>query len=92
MTKFPPYGSLRSLPGVGPKIADDYRRLGIDDAAAVAGADPEELYERIELLDGPTDRCMLYVLRCAHYAATTANPDAELLDWWKWKDDHAARP
>jgi hypothetical protein len=31
------------------------------------------------------DRCVLYVFRCAVYAATNEAPDPELLKWWSWK-------
>lgn len=84
--KLPPYESLQALPGVGPRVADDYRRLGITGPADVAAADPQELFDAIEALDGPTDRCMLYTFRCAHYAANTSDPDPALLAWWRWKD------
>lgn len=86
VAKLPPYVRLEDLPGVGKAVADDYRRLGIDDAAGVAAWDPEQLYERLCALDGPTDRCMLYTFRCAHYAVATHNPDPTMLDWWRWKD------
>ncbi len=86
MAKLPPYQRLEDLPGVGRAVAGDYRRLGVPDAAAVAHADPHELYDRIQALDGPTDPCMLYTFRCAHYAASTTEPDPDLLAWWKWKN------
>lgn len=86
MAKLPPYGRLEDLPGVGKAVAGDYRRLGIADADAVAGVDPFELYGRIQELDGPTDPCMLYTFCCAYYAASTSDPDPDLLAWWKWKD------
>ena len=86
MAKLPPYHMLEDLPGVGRAVASDYRRLGVPDAAAVAEHDPVELYAQLESLDGPTDRCMLYTFRCAHYAASTPEPDPALLDWWRWKD------
>jgi hypothetical protein len=82
--KLPPYSSLESLPGVGATVAGDYRRLGVRSPDDVAAADPYQLYARLEGLDGPTDRCMLYTFRCAHYAASTASPDPDLLAWWRW--------
>jgi hypothetical protein len=79
---------LENLPGVGPAIAGDLRRLGVDSPRQLEGEDPEQLFERLIALDGPTDRCVLYTFRAAHYYATT--PDAEvdppLLLWWNWKD------
>ncbi|MHB1173352.1 MAG: helix-hairpin-helix domain-containing protein [Lacisediminihabitans sp.] len=84
--KLPPYERLENLPGVGPSIADDYRRLGVTTTAQLADMEPEELFDRLEQLDGPTDRCVLYVFRCVRYAVRTAEPDHELLNWWKWNN------
>lgn len=86
MVKLPPYRQLQDLPGVGPAAIDDLKRLNITTLEEVAGSDPIELYSRIVELDGPTDRCVLYVFRCAKYAASTPNPNTRLLDWWAWKD------
>ncbi len=83
--KLPTYPRLRDLPGVGHSIADDYARIGITDPEQLREADPDELFDRLELLDGPTDRCVLYVFRCARYAVSTSAPDPSLLDWWAWK-------
>ncbi len=82
------YQSLRDVPGVGASIADDYARFGISDPHQLAAADPLELFDRLELIDGLTDRCVLYVFRCARYAVSTPDPDIRLLDWWAWKLDH----
>ena len=35
---------------------------------------------------GPTDTCVLYVFRCAHYAINATDPQPELLNWWAWKN------
>lgn len=83
--KLPPYTTLRDLPGVGQSIADDYSRIGITSPEQLLESDPEEMFDRLELLDGPTDRCVLYVFRCARYAVSTSVPDPSLLDWWAWK-------
>lgn len=78
---------LREIPGVGIAVAKDLRMLGIHEPEALREEDPEELYERLCLLQGKRiDRCMLYVLRCAVYYATEDEPDPELLKWWNWKD------
>jgi len=81
------YQTLRDLPGVGPSIAGDYVRLGITDPHQLPAADPQELFDRLELIDGPTDRCVLYVFRCARYAVSTPEPERRLLNWWAWKAD-----
>ena len=80
-------GSLRQIPGVGPKTEADLIRLGYLTVESLVGADPEQLYlcdcqERGVQID----RCQLYVYRCAVYYANTADPNPELLKWWKWQD------
>jgi hypothetical protein len=78
---------LRVIPGVGKRIAEDLRGLGISSVEDLKDRDPEELYERLCRLKGcRVDRCMLYVFRCAVYFASNASHDPELLKWWNWKD------
>jgi hypothetical protein len=78
---------LRSIPGVGPAIAADLRRLGVRRTTDLASRDPQELYERLEDLDGGhVDRCVLYVFRAAVHHAGGASGDPELAKWWNWKD------
>jgi hypothetical protein len=79
---------LEDLPAIGPSIAADLRRLGITHPRDLAAAGPAALYDRLVTLDGPTDRCVLYAFRAAHYYVTTADTglDPELLLWWNWKD------
>ena len=78
---------LRALPGVGPAIASDLRALGYSDPADLVGEEPELMYHRLCDLQGAhVDRCMLYVFRCAVYAASTDRPETEKLKWWNWKD------
>jgi hypothetical protein len=78
---------LRTIPGVGPSIAQDLYELGIRSVADLKDADPEDLYERRCVQQGVRiDRCLLYVFRCAVYFASTPRPQARLLKWWNWKD------
>jgi hypothetical protein len=78
---------LQQLPGIGPNIANHLQSIGIRRVADLKGKDPEELYERICQAHSKTlDRCLLYVFRCAVYAASTPRPKARLLKWWEWKD------
>ena len=78
---------LLSIPGVGPAMAADLRRLGVRRTTDLSGCDPQELYERLEDLDGRhVDRCVLYVFRAAVYHASAADGDPELAKWWNWKD------
>jgi len=72
---------------VGPSVAADLWNLGFRSVDELRGEDAEALYERLCDLQGVrVDRCMLYVLRCAVYYASTPQPDPELLKWWNWKD------
>ncbi len=78
---------LRTIPGVGPSIAEDLYELGIRSVSDLKGTDPENLYERRCVQQGVhIDRCLLYVFRCAVYFASTPRPQARLLKWWNWKD------
>jgi hypothetical protein len=78
---------LRQLPGVGEKTALDLLALGFRSAGELKGRDPEKMYRKLCRLRGTKiDRCMLYVFRCAVYAAGTPKPQPELLKWWNWKD------
>ena len=83
---------LRSIPGVGPSIAQDLHQLGIHRVRDLVGKDPERLYRRLELLRRQDqDRCLLYVFRCAVYYASTPRPEPEKLKWWSWKDPKTKR-
>jgi hypothetical protein len=78
---------LRTIPGVGPSIAEDLFALNIRSVADLKRKNPERLYQRSCRLAGqPIDRCLLYVYRCAVYFASHRNHDPELLKWWNWKD------
>ena len=78
---------LERIPGVGPSIARDLRAIGITSVDQLQGKDPEQLYEKLcRFKASPVDRCMLYVLRCAVYYASSEDPGPRLLQWWNWKD------
>lgn len=78
---------LQGLAGVGEAAARDLWQLGVRSPADLADRNPETLYDELcSLQGGYVDRCMLYVLRCAVYHASTADPDPDLLRWWRWKD------
>jgi hypothetical protein len=79
--------ALQSIPGVGPRIAQDLRDLGIHRVSDLRRRNPERLYARINHLRGARqDPCLLYVFRCAVYYASTPRPRPALLRWWAWKD------
>ena len=78
---------FRTVPGVGRSIAEDFWNLGLRKVADLKKQDPQKLYDRLcELQAAHVDRCMLYVMRCAVYFASTTKPKPELLKWWNWKD------
>jgi hypothetical protein len=78
---------LRTIPGVGNKIAEDLFGLGVTSVAGLKGKDPERLSRALcQRSGGPVDRCVLYVFRCAVYFASTRKHDPALLKWWNWKD------
>lgn len=78
---------LEQIPGVGPAMAEDLRKLGITEVAQLKDKDPEQLYQSLnEILGYVEDRCVLYVFRCAVYYAKTDCPDSEKLKWWNWKN------
>ena len=77
---------LEQIPGVGKAIAEDLNNLGIHQVQELRNQDPEILYRQLCDYEGkPVDRCMLYVLRCAVYYASTKNPEPGLLKWRSWK-------
>ena len=62
-------------------------RIGVFCVEDLIGADPEELYIRDAAAGGRlSDRCVLYVFRCAVYFANNTDYDPETLKWWNWKD------
>ncbi len=78
---------LRTIRGVGRTIAEDFWNLGLRRVADLKRQDPQKLYDRLcELQRAKVNRCMLYVMRCAVYFASTRKPKPELLKWWNWKD------
>ena len=84
---------LQQLPGIGPSMAADLRRLGVRSVRDLARRDPERLYVRLcEISGSRQDPCVLYTFRCAVYAARTERPEPELLKWWKWKDRKLVPP
>jgi hypothetical protein len=79
--------NLQSIPGVGPSLSRDLEDLGYRCVGDLAGQDPEEMYQRLIRIRGThQDPCVLYVFRCAVYAASTPEPEPDLLRWWAWKD------
>jgi hypothetical protein len=92
MRRTHPRDPLQEIPGIGPSLAADLRRLGIRTVAQLRGRDPRALYRRLERLTGSRqDPCVLYTFRCAVYYASTPRPAARWLKWWNWTDDRMPR-
>jgi hypothetical protein len=77
---------LQTIPGVGPSVAQDLRRIGIGAVADLVGRDPEQLFDESNAECGAIqDRCLLYTFRCAVYFAEGGR-EPDRLKWWNWKD------
>ena len=80
---------FRTIPRVGPLIAEDLWLLGIDTIEDLEGKDPEDLYDRMCEQEGRmVDRSMLYILKSAIYFVSNEEHDPELLKWWNWRDEY----
>jgi hypothetical protein len=83
---------LKTIPGVGPRIAGLFEDIGIKKVSDLKGKSPEKLYSKICGKVGyPVDRCVLYVCRSSVYFAETKEPSIEKLKWWNWKDSQTGR-
>lgn len=77
--------ALGTLPAIGPSLARDLYDLGYRAPADLVGADPMEMYRRLEALTGTRqDPCVLDTFRCAVYVASTPEPEPEKTKWWTW--------
>lgn len=87
MAKAAALKEFRIIPGIGKACAQDLWDIGLRSIADLKGKNPATLYHTLNAVTGAThDVCMLYTLRCAVYFASEAQPDAEKLKWWYWKD------
>jgi len=80
--------ALQQLTNVGPAVAGDLLRLGIAHPAALAGQDPDEMYERLCRIDGTRhDPCTRNV-----FAAIVAHANGEPAQpWWIFSRRRKAR-
>ena len=72
---------LEDLPNIGPKMAADFRLMGITKPKQLKGRDPFELYETLCKLTGTRqDPCVLDVF----IAATRFAGGEAAKPWWKY--------
>jgi hypothetical protein len=80
---------LQGIPGIGPKLAQEFIDIGITDVKDFKNKNPEDLYFQICVKQGvQVDKCVLYVCRSSVYFAEHEKHDPEKLKWWNWKDTH----
>jgi hypothetical protein len=72
---------LERIPNVGPRIAADFRKLGLDHPHSLAGEDPYDLYDRLNVLTGVRqDPCVLDTF----IAAVRYMEGAPKRPWWHY--------
>jgi hypothetical protein len=72
---------LEEIPNIGPAIAADLRRLGIDQPADLPGRDPYEMYDDLCRLTGRRhDPCLLDTF----IAAVRFMEGEPKKPWWKY--------
>ncbi len=72
---------LENLPNIGPRIAGDLRRLGINYPTMLVGRDPLATYRALTAVEGARhDRCVFYtLLTVENFLATDA-----ATPWWQF--------
>lgn len=79
---------LTDLPNIGPAMARDFQRLGIDSPADLSGADPLALYQRLCRVTGTRqDPCVLDVF----LSVTRFLDGDEPRPWWAYTAERKAR-
>jgi hypothetical protein len=72
---------LQQIPNVGPRIAEDFHKLGLHHPHTLAGCDPYVLYERLNAVTGvPQDPCVLDTF----IAAVRYMEGAPKRPWWHY--------
>jgi hypothetical protein len=78
---------LEDIPNVGPSIAADLRRIGVERPEQLKGRDPWELYERSCLAAGARqDPCLLDV----YISAVRFMKGGPALPWWAFTAERKA--
>ena len=86
--------TLADLDGIGPKMLEDFRRLGVPDVAALARRNGDALYQTLCQLTGQRqDPCVLDTFRCAVAQARDPHLPPAQRQWWWWsRQRKAAEP
>ncbi|MCH8275622.1 MAG: helix-hairpin-helix domain-containing protein [Armatimonadetes bacterium] len=80
--------ALQTIPNVGPAIARDLLKIGIEEPDDLKGRDPDELFHRLCALDGRRhDPCVRDV-----FAAAVSFANGEpARPWWEFSRERKAR-
>lgn len=80
--------NLEEIPNVGPRIAADFRRLGLHEPRALVGQDPYALYEMLNQATGVRqDPCVLDTF----IAAIRYMEGAPKRPWWHYTAERKRR-
>ena len=83
---------FRDLVSVGPKIAEDFEKLGVRSVPHLARQDPDRMYEKLCSLTGQRqDPCVLDVFCAAVAQARDPRLPAEQCQWWYWSRKRKAK-
>jgi hypothetical protein len=76
---------LGELISVGPATLRDFRLLGIESVAQLAGRDANQMYRKLaRLRNDLPDRCVLDVFSAAVAQARDPRLPADQCRWWYW--------
>jgi hypothetical protein len=82
--------NLTNIPGIGEKMAQHLINAGYLDIESLKGQNPEEIYTKHCLLQGPSNmscKCVLYCYRLAvHYADHDGQLPLDKQNWGDWRD------
>ena len=81
------HSPLNRIPGIDLATVRDLLDSGYHQVDELRGRSPEALFDEIQNRRENTPRDRLWVLRMAVYFAETDEPEAALLQPWKWQDD-----
>jgi hypothetical protein len=76
---------LEDLRGIGKKMREDFKILGVESVRQLKAEDAQKLYDRMcEITGTRQDPCVLDTYRCAIEQARNPNLPEEQKDWWYW--------